>query len=281
MKVTAHDVVLKFAPNARPAYKQAFLEGDALLAEHDIDTPKRLAHFLAQVFHESGGLRVERENGRYSAKNLAKMWDDGNWHKWFNNDRAACIAMAPQCAADGGRALFNRVYGKRMGNRGADTDDGWTYRGHGLLQTTGREAYVKYGKRWGVDFAGQPELILDPAHALKPALSEWSDKGCNSKADQGDIVAITKAINGGSVGLPERKAWYAKIFPWIQAGLPIQWRVQAALQKAGLLDEDPDGVVGQNTRGAISAFRAARGLPGGTAIDAALIAALGLEGDDD
>jgi hypothetical protein len=98
-----------------------------------------------------------------------------------------------------------------MGNGGPETGDGWKYRGRGILQTTGREAYRKYGRRCGVDFEGSPELVLSAEHALKPALAEWVDGGCNKLADAGDIKSITRRINGGLIGYESRCAWLRRI----------------------------------------------------------------------
>lgn len=275
MDVRAEDIVWKFAPNARPEYERAFIAGEALLDQHGIVTPARLAHFMAQVMNETGALRTLIENGRYTARNLGDMWDGGNWHKYFA-DRNACVAMSGQCAADDGRALFSLVYGGRMGNGGPASGDGWTYRGRGLLQTTGREAYRKYGARCGVDFEGNPDLIFATEHALKPALAEWRDGGLNALADAGDIVKITRRINGGTVGLEERRAWFARIFPFAQAGVTSAWRVQAELYKKKLLADRPDGVIGRNSRAAIKAWRQQAGLPAGENVDQALLASLGI-----
>jgi putative chitinase len=276
MEVRARDIVWKFAPNVRPEYERAFIDGDELLDDFGISTPARLAHFMAQVFHETGALHTLIENGRYNRGNLAHMWDEGNWHSYFPN-RDACLAMAEQCAADGGRALFSLVYGRRsLGNR-PGTEDGWTYRGRGLLQTTGREAYQRYGERFEVAFEDQPDLIFAPEHALKPALAEWQDGNLNRYADAGNIEHITARINGGTVGLPGRKAWFYRIYPFAQAGLSRPWRVQAELYLKGILADRPDGIVGRRTRAAIAAYRTDAQLPAGEGIDDELLQSLGVQ----
>jgi putative chitinase len=206
------DVAKKLCPNAKPVYLQAIEAGDARFQKADITTPRRLAHFLAQAFHESDGLTVTVENGRYSEQNLADMWDRKVWRRYFAS-RGAMIAMAAQCRIDGGERLFSIVYGGRMGNGGPETGDGWRYRGRGLLQTTGKDAYRRYGALCGADFVADPDLLLDPRYALVPALAEWAEGGCNAMADQDDIVAITKRINGGTIGLASRRAWLAKVRP--------------------------------------------------------------------
>lgn len=213
--IRAIEIVTALAPRARPQYREAFADPQGLLGKHGITTPQRLCHFLAQVFHETGNLMLMVESGRYSEKALARMWDAGNWHRYFP-DRAACLAMARQCAVDGGEALFNRVYQRKsLGND--QPGDGWKYRGRGLLQITGKGAYARYAARFGVDFVGQPDLICTGEHALKPALAEWSDGKLNLAADRDDIAAITRRINGGTVGLAERKAQLARLLGFVAA----------------------------------------------------------------
>jgi putative chitinase len=279
MTVFATDIVAKFAVDAKKDYVTAFKDEGGLIGAAQINTPLRLAHFMAQTLHETGALTVKVESGRYTAKNLGRMWDGGNWHRYFEN-RAACVAMADQCAIDNGVALFSLVYGSRMGNGPPPSRDGWTYRGRGILQTTGRESYTRFGKRCGVDFAADPDLVASAAHALKPALAEWSDKNCNAAADHNDIELVTRLINGGVVGLDARKAWFAKIWPFVigapQVKTSTAWKVQAALGKLGYDVGAPDGVVGARTRAAILAYRAKLGLPLNPAIQDDLLAALGI-----
>ena len=279
MTVRADEIVAKFAPNARPAYVGAFADPAGLLPAAGITTPLRLAHFMAQALHETGALTILVESGRYSAQNLATMWDSGNWHHYFA-DRATCIAMASQRAIDDGVALFSLVYGSRMGNGPPATHDGWHYRGRGVLQTTGRAAYAQFGAQCHVDFEGNPDLVVDPAHALKPALLEWSAKHLNAAADNNDIEAVTLGINGGLVGLAQRRAWFARVWPFVMGGAPLEhgteWRVQSALIAAGYHLGLPDGVVGPATRLAILAYRAARGLTATPQITPDLVHALGI-----
>ena len=277
MSVTASDVVKKFAPNAKQAYVDAFADPGRLLAAAKIDTPLRLAHFIAQCIHETGTFSLLVESGRYSEKALGKMWDGGNWHKYFAN-RAACVAMAAQCAADGGEALFSLVYGSRMGNGPAETRDGWKYRGRGIIQTTGRESYAKYGAQCGVDFEGDPDLVTSGAHALKPALAEWTSKKLNDAADRNDITAVTKGINGGTVGLDERRAIFAKVWNFVIGPPPAvhatEWKVQAALVAAGYDCGNPDGLIGKQSKAAILKYCADKKLPPSSAITPALTKSL-------
>ncbi|MBN8807080.1 MAG: glycoside hydrolase family 19 protein [Sphingomonas sp.] len=214
MTVTAAAIVARFAPRALPAYAAAFRDPGGLLATAGIATPLRLAHFMAQAMEETGALTVAVENGNYSAGALARMWDSGNWHRYFA-DRDACIAMAATCRRDGGETLFNLVYGNRMGNGPPASGDGWRFRGRGVLQTTGRGNYATCAARWGIDFVARPELVAAAEHALKPAIAEWTDKNANAAADRDDIERVTLLVNGGRIGLVARRAWLARIKPFV------------------------------------------------------------------
>ena len=208
----AVDIVKLLAPKARANYVAAFDAGDALLAQHGITTPLRLAHFLAQVLHETGGLTIEEESGDYSAERLVAVFGGPRHH--VTRAEASQLAHHPE-------AIFERVYGiagannprilaHELGN--TEPGDGYRYRGRGILQTTGRGNYRRMGQKCGVDFESNPELVVSAEHALKPALAEWTEGKLNSAAGRDDIVAITRRINGpGMNGLADRKQWLAKV----------------------------------------------------------------------
>jgi len=209
----AIDVVRKLCPRAKASYVQAFEQGDALFKAHDITTPLRLAHFLAQCFHETGELTIERESGNYRAERILEIFGTGH------HSAAVTLAEAQRLAGDG-PALFERVYGLgnpkkavELGN--TEPGDGWKYRGNGILQTTGRGNHRRMGQKCGVDFETYPEFVTAPAHALKPALAEWTESGLNAFADKDDIRTITRRINGGYNGLEQRQDWFRKIRPLI------------------------------------------------------------------
>lgn len=202
------DVVRKLCPKARASYLAAFENGDALFEKHGITTPLRLAHFLAQVCHETGGLSIEWESGSYSAPRLMQIFGVGK-------HSARVTEAEAQRLAHNGPAIFERVYGlgnpskaKELGN--TVEGDGWRFRGGGMMQTTGRYNYRKMGQKTGVDFEAHPELVLSAEHALKPALAEWTAGNLNAKADADDIRSITKRINGGYNGMADREQWLAK-----------------------------------------------------------------------
>lgn len=209
------DIVRKLCPSAKPCYVQAFEKGDPLFKAHGITTPLRLAHFLAQCFHETGGLTIERESGNYSAGRIVEIFGIGHHSAAVSSSEAAKLAR-------NGPALFDRVYGLGNPKKAAELGntqpgDGWKYRGNGVLQTTGRGNHRRMGQKCGVDFETYPEFITAPAHALKPALAEWSEGDLSAFADKDDIRTITRRINGGYNGLAERQEWFRKIRPLIGA----------------------------------------------------------------
>jgi putative chitinase len=190
--------ILGLAPKAIQVYRDAFAAADAELAPFGINnTALRLSHFLAQVLHESGALMLVKENLNYSVEGLMKTWPK----------RFPTVEIAQQYARNPEK-IANFVYGGRMGN--VDPGDGWKYIGRGLIQITGRDNYRKFGGLLGVDLQANPDLVAGADWVLKVAAAFWQDKQCNALADADDIVGITKKINGGLVGLDDRKAWLAK-----------------------------------------------------------------------
>jgi putative chitinase len=197
------DQILRLAPNTRSSYRDAFQNGQTALEQSGIaDSPLRIAHFLAQVLHESMALTVQFENLNYSPERLPKVWPSRFKPKGH---------LEPEQFAHNPEALANEVYGKRMGN--VDPNDGFTYRGRGLLQLTGRESYQAATTVLRKDFPDVPDFVANPDEVISPqwclviAAAEWRAKGCNEMADKDDIKAITKAINGGLIGLAERMEW--------------------------------------------------------------------------
>ena len=191
------------APNIRSAYREAFEKGQSLLDDSGISAnPLRVAHFMAQVLHETGGLVIQFENLNYSAERLPKVWPTR--FKPTGPLDPAEYAHNPQ-------KLANEVYGGRMGNKGPN--DGFTYRGRGLLQLTGRDSYeeattaLRGRDANAPDLAAAPDEVVGAKWCLAVAVAEWVSKGCNPLADQDDVRKITRAINGGLIGLAERIEW--------------------------------------------------------------------------
>lgn len=169
-----------------------------VFARHGIATPDLVAHVMAQISHECGAGHDVVENMNYTAARMMQVWPS----------RFPTSASA-QPFAGNPRALANKVYNGRMGNR-TGSDDGWNFRGRGGAQTTGREGYQRVKKATGLDVIAQPDLLIDPAHFLNCAVSDFINCGCLPFAKADDVVGVTKRLNGGTIGLAERKVWLAK-----------------------------------------------------------------------
>ena len=197
--IPADQVIRAVAPHALSTYRTAFVCAGAVLPIFGVTTnERRLSHFLAQVLHESGGLTLTVESLRYSAVRMTQVWPS----------RFATVAEARPYVGDPEK-LANKVYGGRLGNTAPG--DGWKYIGRGLIQLTGRENYTRVGAALGVDLVADPELVLRPEFSLSAAAVIWRDAGCNALADLDDLRRVTKAINGGYIGLLERGIWLRKV----------------------------------------------------------------------
>jgi putative chitinase len=165
-------------------------------AKFQIDTPLRLAHFLAQCGHESGGFRLTKENLNYSAKGL-----NGTFKKYFPTlESAIPYERKPD-------KIANKVYGGRMGNGPESSGEGAKFCGRGYIQLTGKENYTAFGKSINEDILSNPDKVASN-YALLSAAWFFSKNGLHKIADEGssDIVVtkITKRVNGGTIGLPDR-----------------------------------------------------------------------------
>lgn len=161
-----------------------------------INTPLRLAHFLAQCGHESGGFKVTSENLNYSAKGLM-----GIFKKYFPTE-----ALATQFQRQPEK-IANKVYANRMANGSEASGDGFKFRGRGYIQLTGRDNYTQFGKSIGEDIASNPDVVSGK-YALLSAAWFWSKNGLNNLSDGGStdavVTSITKRVNGGTIGLADR-----------------------------------------------------------------------------
>jgi len=161
-----------------------------------INTPLRLAHFLAQCGHESGGFKATQENLNYSAKGLR-----GIFGKYFPTD-----ALAEQYQRKP-EAIASRVYGGRMGNGAEPTKEGYKFRGRGYIQLTGKDNYTAFGKAINEDVISNPDLVSSK-YALLSAAWFFSKNGLHKMADEGAtdavVTKITKRVNGGTIGLADR-----------------------------------------------------------------------------
>jgi putative chitinase len=261
------------APHARDNYLEAIGQGAVLFEEHQLATPLRMAHFLAQALHETGGFTILRENMNYSAGRLVEIFGVNHHSAAVTDAEAARLAGNPEAIAERVYGLGNPRKARELGN--TEPGDGFRYRGNGVLQTTGRGNHRRMGAACGIDFEGNPDLVVAPEHALKPALSEWTEGGLNVFADRNDIRTIALRINGGLTGLSGRESWFAKVWPLLQGdtGPAEPWEAGEAdddvkwLQEAlNDLGADPrivvDGHYGPATRKAVTAFQAAAGIAG-------------------
>jgi putative chitinase len=167
-----------------------------VMEKFGINTPLRLAHFLAQCGHESGGFRATQENLNYSAKGLR-----GIFGKYFPTD-----ALAEQYQRKP-EAIASRVYGGRMGNGNESTKEGYKFRGRGYIQLTGKQNYTAFAKSIGEDTVTNPDLVATK-YPLASAAWFFSKNGLNAIADKGfdntTVTLVTKRVNGGTIGLADR-----------------------------------------------------------------------------
>ena len=257
------DQLKKIIPtNKEPeAWLDVLLE---VLPKYGIDTPMRLAGFLAQTAHESADYKLLEENRNYSAAQLQKTWP-----KRFDASTASQFARKPE-------AIANKVYSDRMGNGSAASGDGWRFRGRGIKQLTGRDNYTAFGKSVGMTAEKAAEYLTTKKGAVESAAWFWKTNNLNRFADVGDIIGLTKAINGGDIGLADRKKRYEsakKVLSSVSAfpttvndqitdsvTQPVNRTLRrgdrgddvAALQKA--LNLKPDGIFGVGTEATLKSW---------------------------
>jgi putative chitinase len=164
----------------------------SLLDKYEINTPLRLAHFFAQIHHESN-LKPISENLNYSAERLVQIFP-----KYFDEKSAKEYGRKPQ-------SIANRVYASRMGNGDEKSGDGWRYRGRGFIQLTGKSNYQSLSKDTGIDYTNNPDKLLTEADAMIAALWFWKKNNINTLADKDNVIGVTRRINGGTIGLAHRQ----------------------------------------------------------------------------
>jgi len=167
------------------------------LPDYDINTPQRVAAFMAQCAHESGGFRALKENLNYKAASLRRVF-----HKYFPTDELAAAYAGKQ------EMIANRVYGGRMGNGDEHSGDGYKYCGRGLIQLTGKNNYQNFADSIETPVEDLPEYLATFEGAVQSACWFWESNNLNQFADNGDILTMTKRINGGTIGLEDRKKHY-------------------------------------------------------------------------
>lgn len=171
-----------------------------LFPEYDINTPHRMAAFIAQCAHESGGFMVLKENLNYKAASLRKIFP-----KYFPNDQ---IAQQYASKPNKQEAIASRIYANRMGNGDEASKEGWKFCGRGLIQLTGRSNYQAFADSLEMNIDDVPEYLSTFEGAAQSACWFWETNKLNQWADKGDILTLTKRINGGTIGLEDRKKHY-------------------------------------------------------------------------
>lgn len=166
--------------------------------KYGVNTPLRIAHFMGQIEHESGLIPIS-ENLNYSSNGLIRVF-----RKYFTDLEAIKYQRQPE-------AIANRVYANRMGNGNEASSDGWKYRGRGFIQLTGKNNYKALTDATGTNYVANPDLLLNESDAIIAALWFWKTNGLNELADKDSVTAVTKRINGGTIGLNDR---IAKVNKW-------------------------------------------------------------------
>jgi putative chitinase len=198
MKIEASQI-LAISPGCKPDVAEGLAQClPDVLEKYAIDTPLRVAHFLAQTAHESEGFTHFVENLNYSAAGLQNTFP-----KYFHTANPAAYARNQE-------KIANHVYANRMGNGDEASGDGWKFRGRGMIQLTGRDNYTHFSNDAGTDAVQNPDLLSTPAGAAESAAWYWKERDINKPADEDDVVKVTKLINGGILGLDERKALLVK-----------------------------------------------------------------------
>ena len=169
-----------------------------LLPDYEINTPQRIAAFIAQCAHESGGFLFLSENLNYKAESLLKVFP-----KYFK-DMATAKAYEKKP-----EKIANKIYADRMGNGNEASGDGYKYRGRGLIQLTGKTNYTWFAASLEISAEEAAEYMQTFEGAAQSACWFWETNNLNQWADKGDIEKMTKIINGGTIGLEDRKKHYA------------------------------------------------------------------------
>jgi putative chitinase len=193
------DILKAICPKTKPAILENYVEPINTVGQYYemFDNPKRIAGFLAQVAHESGGFTAIKENLNYSAKGLMTTFK-----KYFPDEATAKqYEKKPE-------KIANRVYANRMKNGPEESGDGYRFCGRGLIQLTGRDNYTKFAQALDMSIEDTVAYLETPNGALVSAAWFWDNNKLNQYCDRDDFVTLTKRINGGTIGLEDRKHHY-------------------------------------------------------------------------
>jgi putative chitinase len=257
--IVSVEKLARFSPRASAELVTAIIRNWTLATQAGLATPLRVDHFLAQVATETGGLVRLDENLNYDADRLRKVFPR------VTEEQAAALAHHPEETAD-------FVYFKVNGNQ--DQGDGWTYRGSGFLQLTGRGNFAARGEKLGLPLVDQPYLVREPDAGFAAATAYWSSRAANSAADLDDLQKVRILVNGGLNGITDARIWLSRakrIFPppgvalAQEANAPSSEEIDAVkskLEELGFLNRKADeSYTASDFTEALKRFQASKSLP--------------------
>jgi putative chitinase len=249
------DSLARFSPRARADLIAVILKDWNLAEAAGINTAARVHHFLAQMATETGGLRFISENMNYSADRLLKVFP-----RRVTPEQAERLAHKPV-------AIANHVYNGRLGNQ--LPNDGWDYRGSGLIQLTGRGNFASRGQELRLPLEDNPEMVRTPAAAFQAAIAFWTARKLNAMADGDELRRVRVAVNGGTNGLAEAGVWFARARQHLssvvarRADAEESIAIEGTLRNLGFLGTPRSGErsAPDEVDNAVKEFQRSRGLP--------------------
>jgi predicted chitinase len=243
----------KFSPRGRVDLVATIVGQWDLATSAEITSARRIDHFLAQLATETGGFRLIAENLNYSAPRLREIFPSR-----VTEEQALLLAHKPI-------AIANHVYNGRLGNN--PPMDGWTYRGSGLIQLTGRANFARVGQELGLPLEPNPDWVRQPVGAFQTAVAFWKARRINGIADSDDIVRVRKAVNGGANGLNEARIWLARAKRYLsrEVGAFVDPNEELSavadqLRALNFLKSEPGAFQVPDVKAALEAFQRSRGL---------------------
>ena len=250
---------------------------EEILPYYEINTENRVAGFIAQCCHESNNFRVITENLNYSSKALDSIF--GKYFVRAGRDSKPYHRQPEKIA--------NIVYANRMDNGDTDSGDGWKFRGRGVIQLTGRHNYTKFGDTLGYTPDQTVKYLKSKAGALESACWYWKTNNINKYCDKQDIVTMTKRINGGTIGLADRKKHYAHALEVLGGHWSPPPVVHTTVRKGSkgdtvkavqrALGATADGNFGPGTEAAVIAWQRSKGLVPDGIVGRSTLAAMGIK----